>query len=76
MLLVQRTRRPFLVPQVFFYRSTDGGKTKSMRLVDAGEWERNESHWLELADDELVCVMRSNMNTSLGISRSQDKDKT
>ena len=62
--------------QVHFLRSTDGGLTWSMSPVDANEWERNESEWMELADGELLCVMRSNFNTHLGISRSTDKGKT
>ena len=66
----------FSSTQVLFFRSTDGGDTWSGSPVDGGEWERNESQWIELADGELLCVMRSNMNTFLGISRSQDKGKT
>lgn len=66
----------FSSTQVLFYRSTDGGETWSGSPVDGGEWERNESQWIELADGELLCVMRSNMNTYLGISRSADKGKT
>ena len=66
----------FSSTQVLFYRSTDGGNTWSMSPVDAGEWERNESQWVELGNGEILCVMRSNMNTFLGISRSQDKGKS
>ena len=44
--------------------------------MDAGEWERNESTWAELADGELLCLMRSNYNNCLGVSRSKDLGKT
>ena len=66
----------FQADQVLFCRSTDGGKTWSMSPVDPNEWERNESTWVELADGELFCAMRSNYNTHLGISRSTDKGKS
>ena len=62
--------------QLLFYRSTDGGESWSMSPIDAGEWERNESQWVECSDGELLCVSRSNMNTHLGISRSTDKGRT
>ena len=47
-----------------------------MNPVDATEWERNESTWVELANGELLCVLRSNYNTYLGISRSKNMGKT
>ena len=62
--------------QVFFCRSTDGGKSWSRNAVDPTEWERNESTWVQFADGELLCVMRSNYNTHLGVSRSTDLGKT
>ena len=66
----------FQADQVLFYRSTDGGSSWSMNPVDATEWERNESTWVELANGELLCVLRSNYNTYLGISRSKNMGKT
>ena len=62
--------------QVLFYRSTDGGKTWSVSPVDATQWACNESSWVELADGELLCLMRSNYETFLSVSRSRDKGKT
>jgi hypothetical protein len=62
--------------QVQFLRTTDGGKSWSISPVDATEWERNESSWVELDDGELLCVMRSNYQDYLGVSRSRDMGKT
>jgi Neuraminidase (sialidase) len=62
--------------QVQFYRSSDGGRTWSVNPVDATEWARNESSWVELSNGELLCVMRSNFETYLGVSRSRDKGNT
>lgn len=62
--------------QVQFLRSIDGGRTWSINPVDANTWDRNESSWVELPDGNLLCVMRSNYECSLGVSRSPDKGKT
>lgn len=62
--------------QVQFLRSTDGGQTWSVNPVDATEWQRNESSWVELADGELLCLMRSNYECYVGVSRSRDKGRT
>jgi hypothetical protein len=62
--------------QVQFGRTSDGGKTWSLNPVDVSEWERNEAMWVELADGELLCIMRSNYTNSLGQSRSRDGGKT
>ncbi len=62
--------------KVQFLRTTDAGKTWSINPVDPTEWERNESSWVELANGELVCVMRSNYENYLGLSRSRDKGKS
>ena len=59
-----------------FLRSTDGGQRWLINPVDATEWQRNESSWVELPDGELMCVMRSNHECYLGVSRSRDKGKT
>lgn len=66
----------FQADQVQFCRSTDGGITWSCTPVDAAEWERNESVWVELDKGELLCLMRSNYNTHLGVSRSNDMGAT
>jgi len=62
--------------QVQFARTADGGKTWSVSPVDATEWERNEAAWVELADGELLCIVRSNYTNSVGQSRSRDGGKT
>ena len=59
-----------------FLRSTDGGGTWSISPIDANEWKRNESSWVELPDGELLCLMRSNYECYVGVSRSRDKGKT
>ncbi len=62
--------------QVQFLRTVDKGKTWTTSPVDGREWERNESSWVELSEGELLCVMRSNYDAYLGVSRSRDKGRT
>ena len=66
----------FRSSQVEFIRTTDGGKIWSIHPIDAMEWQRNESSWVEMADGELVCVMRSDQERPLGFSRSKDSGQT
>ena len=66
----------YTADQVFFARTTDRGETWSLSPVDATEWERNESTWVELADGELLCLMRSNYECYLAMSRSTDRGET
>ena len=62
--------------QVLFFRSTDEGKTWSMSPVDAFEWERNESSWVELGGGKVLMVLRSNYTNSVGQSISHDYGRT
>lgn len=62
--------------QVQFVRSTDGGRSWTINPVDAFEWQRNETSWVQLSSGELVSVMRSDREKHLGLSRSSDRGKT
>ncbi|MFH1008249.1 MAG: sialidase family protein [Candidatus Latescibacterota bacterium] len=62
--------------QVQFARTTDRGKTWAVTPVDATEWERNESSWVELQNGELLCLLRSNYSNSVGQSRSRNGGRT
>ena len=62
--------------QVQFCRTTDGGQSWSISPVDATEWERNESAWVELGDGKILCVLRSNYTNSVGKSISTDYGRT
>ena len=62
--------------QNLFFRSTDGGRSWSMSYVDATEWERNESGWVELGGGRILAVLRSNYTNSVGQSISEDYGRT
>ena len=62
--------------QVLFFRSTDGCKSWSMSHVDAFEWERNESGWVELDGGKILMILRSNYTCSVGQSISHDYGRT